>query len=171
MAAKKKVKIPARALKRGGMLWEEEFVTWIGEDMAEWGGTEFMEMFMNFTYGGLYDRKVLSQKTRELCAISACVMANAHPQLRTHLQAAWNCGATKREIMEVIIQMSTYCGMPYMLQAARIAWNDVFPTLKRGKKASALPPGLKTDAKVGAKSTASKKAKPRRKVPKAERAQ
>ena len=72
-------------------------------------------------------------------------MANAHPQLRTHVQAAWNCGATKREIMEVIIQMAVYCGMPYMLQAARVAANDVFPALRRGEKAAAPPPGLKIE--------------------------
>ena len=112
-------------------------------DMAEWADEEFMELFMNFCYGGLYDRDVLPQKTRELCAVAACVMANAHPQLRTHIQAAWNCGATKRQIMEVIIQMAIYCGMPYMLQAARIAANEVFPLLKRGEKAAAPPPGLK----------------------------
>ena len=108
-----------------------------------WADEEFMELFMNFCYGGLYDRDVLPQKTRELCAVAACVMANAHPQLRTHIQAAWNCGATKRQIMEVIIQMAIYCGMPYMLQAARIAANEVFPLLKRGEKAAAPPPGLK----------------------------
>jgi len=162
MATKKKVKIPANALKRGAMLWEKEFVTWIGEDMAEWGGTEFMELFMNFCYGGLYDRNVLSHKTRELCAVSACVMANAHPQLKTHIQAAWNCGATKREIMEVIIQMATYCGMPYMLQAARIAWNDVFPSLKRGKKSSILPPGLKTKSVARSRRKTAKKEKNRK---------
>lgn len=147
MPPKQKPKIPVRALKRGTHLWTKEFTERIGHDMAEWADQEFMELFMNFCYGGLYDRNVLSHKTRELCAVAACVMANAHPQLRTHIQASWNCGATKREIMEVIIQMATYCGMPYMLQAARIAANEVFPLLKRGEKAAAPPPGLKLDEK------------------------
>lgn len=154
MSPRKKAKIPARALKRGTMLWSKEFTERIAEDMAEWGDSEFMETFMSFCYGGLYDRNVLSQKTRELCAIAACVMANAHPQLRTHVQAAWNCGATKREIMEVIIQMMTYCGAPYVLQCARVAWNEVFPELKRGRKASLSPPGLKTNAPATKKKAA-----------------
>lgn len=145
MPPKRKPEIPARALKRGARLWTREFTERIGRDMAEWADEEFMELFMNFCYGGLYDRSVLPQKTRELCAVAACVMANAHPQLRTHVQAAWNCGATKREIMEVIIQMAVYCGMPYMLQAARVAANDVFPALRRGEKAAAPPPGLKIE--------------------------
>ena len=158
MPPKKKIKITPRALKRGGMLWSKEFTEGIAEDMAGWADPEFMELFMEFCYGGLYDRKVLPQKTRELCAVAACVMANAHPQLRTHVQAAWNCGATKREIMEVIIQMSTYCGMPYMLQCARVA-NDIYPTLKRGQKAGALPPGLKKKTAAKSKTASGKKKK------------
>ncbi len=151
MPPKKSLKIPPRALKRGAMLWSKEFTEGIAADMAEWADPAFMKLFMEFCYGGLYDRKVLPQKTRELCAVAACVMANAHPQLRTHVQAAWNCGATKREIMEVILQMATYCGMPYMLQCARVA-NGIFPDLKRGKKAGALPSGLKVK-KTTAKKT------------------
>jgi 4-carboxymuconolactone decarboxylase len=157
MPPKKSLKIPPRALKRGAMLWSKEFTEGIAADMAEWADPAFMKLFMEFCYGGLYDRKVLPQKTRELCAVAACVMANAHPQLRTHVQAAWNCGATKREIMEVILQMATYCGMPYMLQCARVA-NGIFPDLKRGKKAGALPSGLKVK-KTTAKKTRTKKAK------------
>lgn len=158
MPSKKKLNIPPRALKRGAMLWSKEFTEGIAEDMAGWADPEFMNLFMNFCYGGLYDRKVLPQKTRELCAVAACVMANAHPQLRTHVQAAWNCGATKREIIEVIIQMATYCGMPYMLQCARVA-NDIFPTLKRGQKAGALPSGLKEKGAAKPKAPGGKRAK------------
>jgi 4-carboxymuconolactone decarboxylase len=127
--------------------------------MTEWGGQEFMEIFMNFCYGGLYDRNVLPQKTRELCAVAACVMANALPQLRTHIQAAWNCGASKKEIMEVILQMLTYCGAPYMLQAARLAWHDVFPHLRKGQKASLPPAGT---AVAAPKAPRVKKAAPAR---------
>lgn len=164
MAPRKKAKIPPRALKRGSKLWNKEFTERIAENMTDWADDEFMEIFMNFSYGGLYDRKILPQKTRELCAVAACVMANAHPQLRTHVQAAWNCGASKKEIMEVIIQMSTYCGMPYMLQCARVAWNDVFPDLKRGQKAAAAPQGLKIKNGAPAKKkVARKKAAARRK--------
>ena len=143
MAQKKKMKIPAKAMKRGTTLWNKAFTEKIAEDMSTWADDEFMKLFMDFCYGGLYDRNVLPQKTRELCAVAACVMANAHPQLKTHIYAAWNCGASKKEIMEVIIQMATYCGMPYMLQAARIAWNEVYPNMTKRGKAVAIPDGLK----------------------------
>ena len=164
MPARRSVKIPPRALKRATQLWSREFTERVARDMAEWGGQEFMETFMNFSYGGLYDRNVLPQKTRELCAVAACVMGNAMPQLRTHIQAAWNCGASKKEIMEVILQMATYTGMPYMLQAARLAWHDVFPHLKKGVKASLAPAGTAAAAPKAraVKAVAAKGAKARR---------
>ncbi len=132
--AKNKARISAKAMKRGTLLWNEEFTQRIAQEFTDWD-PEFSDLFMNYAYGGLYDRDVLPQKTRELCAVAACVMANANPQLRTHIFAAHNCGASKREIMETILQMSTYCGAPYMIQAARIAHSEVFPAIDKGQKA------------------------------------
>ena len=141
-AKKTKARISARAMKRGTMLWDKEFTQRIAEEFTAWD-PEFSDLFMNYSYGGLYDRNVLPQKTRELCAVAACVMANANPQLRTHIFAAYNCGASKREIMETILQMSTYCGAPYMIQAARIAHSEVFPAIDEGQKAPGSAPQKK----------------------------
>ena len=138
---KKGAPIPPDAERRGTMLRNEAFTRGIADQLEAWD-PEFNELFMNFVYGGLYDRDVLDHKTRELCAIAACVMANAQPQLRTHLFAAANCGATKREMMEVILQMTVYCGAPYMLQAARIAQQEVFPAIDVGETS---PPPYKAD--------------------------
>jgi 4-carboxymuconolactone decarboxylase len=139
---KDKAKISARAEERGNQLWNEAFTQRIAKEFADWD-PEFGELFMNYTYGGLYDRNVLPQKTRELCAVAACVMANATPQLRTHIFAAHNCGATKQEIMETILQMVTYCGAPYTIQAARIAHNEVFPAIDQGQTAPGQAPQSK----------------------------
>lgn len=129
-----KAQISERAEARGNALWNEDFTQRIAKEFADWD-PEFGELFMNYTYGGLYDRNVVPQKTRELCAVAACVMANALPQLRTHIFAAHNCGATNQEIMETILQMSTYCGAPYMIQAARVAHREIFPAIEAGQTA------------------------------------
>lgn len=129
-----KAQISERAEARGNALWNEDFTQRIAKEMAEWD-PEFGELFMNYTYGGLYDRNVVPQQTRELCAVAACVIANAQPQLRTHIFAAHNCGAAKEEIMETILQMVTYCGAPYVIQAARIAHSEVFPLIDAGQTA------------------------------------
>jgi hypothetical protein len=55
---------------------------------------------------------------------------------------------TKKEIMEVILQMLVYCGAPYVLQAARLARHGVSPHLEPGVKASLAPAGTNAAARA-----------------------
>ena len=74
------------------------------------------ELSMFFT-GKLYSREVIPQKQRELCAVAALTVLNRRPELRAHLHAALNVGATRQETAEVIFQMVTYGGMPVVVDA------------------------------------------------------
>jgi 4-carboxymuconolactone decarboxylase len=74
------------------------------------------ELSMFFT-GKLYSREVIPQKQRELCAVAALTVLNRRPELRAHLHAALNVGATRQEAAEVIFQMVTYGGMPVVVDA------------------------------------------------------
>jgi 4-carboxymuconolactone decarboxylase len=73
------------------------------------------ELSMFFT-GKLYSREVISQKQRELCAVAALTVLDRRPELRAHLHAALNVGATRQEVAEVIFQMVTYGGMPVVVE-------------------------------------------------------
>lgn len=106
------------ALRRGTVLFGEEFTRKVLDELAEWDA-DFSRAFQDFVYDAMYDREVLDQRTRELLAVAACTCLNALPQLKTHAVAAARVGATVREIQEVVMQMSVYAGMPYMLQAVR----------------------------------------------------
>jgi len=81
---------------------------------------QFSEALTAFTWKGLYTRKVLEPKVRQLCVISGPTVLNALPQLKGHIKAAFRAGASEAEIKEAIIQMSVYCGMPYMNQAFEV---------------------------------------------------
>jgi 4-carboxymuconolactone decarboxylase len=78
-----------------------------------------------FFVGGLYQREVLSQRERELCAVAALVAIRAEDELKAHIKAALNVGATPKEIAEVVFQMITYAGMPAFVGGVR-AIRDVF---------------------------------------------
>ena len=78
-----------------------------------------------FFTGRLYAREVLPHKVRELCAVGALTVLNRTEELRVHIQAALNVGATKEEIAEVIFQMLTYGGVPTMVEGLKVA-KDVF---------------------------------------------
>ena len=78
------------------------------------------EISMFYT-GRLYSREVLSQKQRELCALAALTVLNREEELRLHIHAARNVGATKEEIAEVIFQMLVYGGAPVMVEGLKVA--------------------------------------------------
>ena len=106
------------AVRRGTQLFGEEHCMRALEQTSRWD-PQFGRLFQDFVYGGMYDRDVLDQRTRELCAVAACTCSNALQQLTVHTRAAVRSGAKLVEVQEVILQMSVFCGFPYVLQAMR----------------------------------------------------
>jgi len=77
--------------------------------------------FINHVFGNLYSRDTLTQRERELCAVAALCVLNRANELKSHIIAAIRAGATKAEVAEVILQMSTYGGMPVCIEGLAIA--------------------------------------------------
>jgi len=90
------------------------FETWkkFDKDLAR-------ELSMFFT-GKLYSREVISQKQRELCAVASLTVLNRKNEIRAHVHAALNVGATRQEVAEVIFQQVTYGGMPVVVEALEV---------------------------------------------------
>lgn len=86
----------------------------------------FSALMQKFVHGGLYDREVIPHKVRELCAIAALCTSGRFNQLRSHFNAARSYGAKDEEILEVLVQMSTYAGVPTVLDAIKVhqEWVD-----------------------------------------------
>ena len=106
------------AVRRGTQLFGEEHCRRALEQTSRWD-PHFGRLFQDFVYGGMYDRAVLDQRTRELAAVAACTCLNALQQLTVHTRAAVRSGAKLVEVQEVILQMSVFCGFPLVLQAMR----------------------------------------------------
>jgi alkylhydroperoxidase/carboxymuconolactone decarboxylase family protein YurZ len=70
-----------------------------------------------FFTGRLYSREVISQRQRELCAVASLTVLHRPRELRAHIHAALNVGATRQEVAEVIMQQVTYGGMPVVVDA------------------------------------------------------
>jgi 4-carboxymuconolactone decarboxylase len=73
-----------------------------------------------FFMGTLYSREVISQKQRELCAVASLTALNRRNEIRAHIHAALNVGATRQEVGEVIFQQVTYGGMPVVVEALEV---------------------------------------------------
>ena len=74
------------------------------------------QLSMFFT-GSLYSREVISQKQRELCAVASLTVLHRPHELRAHIHAALNVGASRQEVAEVVFQQVTYGGMPVVVDA------------------------------------------------------
>ncbi|WP_086981065.1 carboxymuconolactone decarboxylase family protein [Vibrio aphrogenes] len=71
---------------------------------------------IEYPFGDIYSRKGLDLKSREIATVAALTaLGNCAPQLKVHLNAAFNVGCNEEELKEVIIQMSVYAGFPAAL--------------------------------------------------------
>ncbi len=78
-------------------------------------------------FGKTFNREGLDARTRFLVTLTALVVQGsfAEPQIRLTIRHALEAGATKREVAEVIYQMSVFAGLPAMQKALEIA-QEVF---------------------------------------------
>jgi len=73
----------------------------------------FADMTIDWALGGVMARPGLDLLTRHFVIIASCVtLGHAEPQLRAHVEAALNIGATKEQIVESILQLTFYAGGP-----------------------------------------------------------
>lgn len=103
-------KYDEKGLARCAAQYGEEYAKRLFDRVAE-HDEEYSLEFQKFVFGFLYDRKVLDQKTRELCALAALMMAGLPGQLRVHFTGCKSYGATDAEIREVILQTVVYGGI------------------------------------------------------------
>jgi len=83
----------------------------------------FAETLVEFAYGRLYAREGLDLKTRQIATVAALTALGGQtgPQLRVNLEHALAAGANRRELLEVILQMSVYGGMPAAINGMNVA--------------------------------------------------
>ncbi|WP_274425562.1 carboxymuconolactone decarboxylase family protein [Chelativorans sp. YIM 93263] len=77
---------------------------------------DFADYLFEYPFGDIMSRPGLGLREREIATIAAlCALGNATPQLEVHIRAGLNCGLTREEIVEVLMQMSVYAGFPAAL--------------------------------------------------------
>lgn len=87
---------------------------------------DFARMIIEFPYGDIYARGVLSPKERQIATMASLVtLGNAPKELKAHIQGALNVGCTRQDVIEVIMQMAVYAGFPAAVNAVLLA-KEVF---------------------------------------------
>lgn len=100
----------------------EQFVEAVGAAAPGFG-----RLIVEMEFGDIYNRPGLDLKTRELCILAACAAlgATGAGPVRMHIPAALRNGATRSEIVEVLVQVAMAAGLPASLAALEIA-REVF---------------------------------------------
>jgi 4-carboxymuconolactone decarboxylase len=85
---------------------------------------EMEDMVNEVLFGRIWSRNTLDMKTRCLAVIASMATARL-PQLRVYIANGLNAGLTKAEIVEVLVQLIFYVGLPTVSSALVVA-NEVF---------------------------------------------
>ena len=92
---------------------------------------DFAGYIVNHAYADLYARNGLSDKDRELIAVSSLItQGNTGLPLKSHIQGMLNVGWEKSEIIELIIFISAYVGFPSAVDAL-ITAQELFDSLEK----------------------------------------
>jgi 4-carboxymuconolactone decarboxylase len=79
----------------------------------------YTKLVLDFTYGGMYRRGILDERTRTLVVVAQFVVMDEIEQLARHIRSALRV-ATPREVLEVILQTGVYIGYPKIVRATRV---------------------------------------------------
>ncbi len=94
-------------------------------DRAEAGKTEVDRDFQRYitenAWGSVWTRDGLSHRERSMLTISTLAVLGHHGELAMHIRAAKNAGTQRSDIIEVLLQVAVYAGVPAANAAFAIA--------------------------------------------------
>ncbi|MFU2315515.1 carboxymuconolactone decarboxylase family protein [Rahnella sp. PCH160] len=80
--------------------------------------TDLPKLITDYAFGAVVGRPGLDLKTREMITVASLItLGNAQPQLELHMRGAMNVGVTQEELLEIVIQMAVYAGVPACMNA------------------------------------------------------
>ena len=79
------------------------------------------ELITQYCWGEIWGRPGLDHKTRSMLNLAMISALNRPHEVKAHVRGAINNGLTKDDIMEVLLQVAIYCGVPAAVDSFRIA--------------------------------------------------
>ena len=93
------------------------------------------KLVTEWCWGELWSRPGLDRRTRSIINLSMLSALNRPHEVRLHVRGALNNGLTQEEIIEVLLQVAVYCGVP----AALYRKNDAGEVLAEEEANAATP--------------------------------
>lgn len=80
------------------------------------------ELVLGYAFTDIVSREGIDLRTREMLTVAMlAAMGTAPGQLEFHIRAALNTGVTREEIIEIVLQVSVYAGVPACMNAITAA--------------------------------------------------
>jgi 4-carboxymuconolactone decarboxylase len=89
----------------------------------------FIDVATETVFGALWTRPGLDLKTRTLVCVVSDAATGRYPELAIHLRMALRQGWSEQELIEVLVHLSGYVGVP-IIREAMITARDVFAEMK-----------------------------------------
>jgi 4-carboxymuconolactone decarboxylase len=94
-------------------------------DAAESGKTAFDEAFQNLitegAWGSVWARDTISLRERSMLTLALLAATGNFEEIAMHIRATANTGASPDDVMEALLHVAVYAGVPRANQAIKIA--------------------------------------------------
>lgn len=90
---------------------------------------KFIDVATETVFGALWSRPGLDLKTRALICVVSDAATGREPELPIHIRFALRQGWTEDEIVEVLLHLSGYVGVPLIREAMLVA-RDTFAEIR-----------------------------------------
>jgi 4-carboxymuconolactone decarboxylase len=93
-------------------------------DRAEAAKTEFDEPFQTFitegAWGGVWSRPHFSKRERSIVTLALLAAQGSDEEVAMHVRATANTGASKEDMIETMLHVAIYAGVPKANQALKV---------------------------------------------------
>jgi 4-carboxymuconolactone decarboxylase len=104
-----------------GRLWPATRDAPTGRFPAAQLAPDFFDDVLQHVFGTIWSREGLSVRDRSMVTVAVLVALGHGEELRAHLLGATNVGIGRDELVEVIMHVAAYAGVPAGVAALRIA--------------------------------------------------
>jgi 4-carboxymuconolactone decarboxylase len=92
----------------------------------------FQSLITEAAWGHVWSRETISLRERSMLTIALLAALGNDHELTLHLRATANTGATRDDVMEALLHVAIYAGVPRANHAMKIA-RDTFADMEAGR--------------------------------------
>ena len=104
-----------------GQLWPATRTSAGGQFPAARLAPEYFDYVQQTAFGMIWSRPNLAVRDRSMITVAMLAALGHHEELRAHLAGALNVGLSRDELVEVLMQVAVYAGVPAAVAALRVA--------------------------------------------------